>query len=146
VAAITTITSYKTYPTTIRTATAQANTGQTDWIAIPRWANYVVVFLNMSASAGTSPGPTLQHIKTVDPITRDDTNTVALLTATVGLTNTGLFVTEIGIGVKAGTDVTNSATRNILHAVIPPLLGVQTVLDRTNGDETYTYTLRYSCL
>lgn len=141
-AAITTVVAQTRRITTVRTATAQANTGQTDWVTLPSSAGFAVVYLNMTATANTTPGPTLVHLKTVDPITRDDTNTVTLATATVGLANTGLHITEIGPGIKGGTDVTNSASHNLVHAVLPLILGIQVVLDRTNGDETYTYTLR----
>jgi hypothetical protein len=124
----------------IRSAAAQANTGQTDWISVPSWADSAIFFLNMTASGGTTPGPTLMHLRSVDPVTLDDANIVTLLTATVGLTNTGLFVLEArGF---SGTDVTNSATRNLVHLALPPVLGINVVLDRTNADETYTYTLR----
>jgi hypothetical protein len=94
----------------------------------------------MTATSGTTPGPTLVHLKLVDPITLDDTNVVTL-TSTVGLTNTGLFVYEIGPAITGGTDVTNSPTRNVKNMVLPPVLGIQVALDRTDGNETYTYTL-----
>jgi len=81
------------------------------------------------------------HLKTVDPIARDDSNTITLLTATGGLANTGLYTTEVGPGLAGGTNIVN-ATRNVFNAVLPSLLGIQVVLDRTNTDETYTYTLR----
>src|ERR1043166_1604562 len=108
-AAITTITALKSPAATlVRTGTAQANTGQTDWVSIPPGKfTYGVISLNMTASGGSSPGPTLVHLFTVDPLARNDTNKVQLLTATVGLTNTGLHITEIGPGIKGGTDVTN---------------------------------------
>ncbi|SRR6266702_5696823 len=140
-AAITTIVTPKARVWTVRTATAQATTGQTDWVAIPSTAGFMVVYLNMSATGGTTPGPTLVHLKTVDPIARDDSNTITLLTATGGLANTGLYTTEVGPGLAGGTNIVN-ATRNVFNAVLPSLLGIQVVLDRTNTDETYTYTLR----
>ncbi len=38
-----------------RTGTAQANTGQTDWVPIPGWAKYAHVRLDITALAGTTP-------------------------------------------------------------------------------------------
>ena len=36
---------------------AQANTGQTDWILVPAWAQFAEVFFNITATGGTTPGP-----------------------------------------------------------------------------------------
>jgi hypothetical protein len=135
--------------TPVKTGTAQADTGQTTWISVPPWAQRALVELNMTATAGATPGPTLMHVRTVAPNLAavgtanagklDDTNAVTLQTATVGLANTGLYRVAIGPTV-APADVSNTAD-NKLNAVLPDILGIQVVLDRTDGSETYTYTL-----
>jgi len=134
----------------IRTGTAQADTGQTDWIAVPNWAKTAIITTQVSAVAGTTPGPTLVHLKRLDPSTYgapgtssafkyDDTTAVTIMTNTTGLATTGNHRIVLGPGVGLA-DVVNSAD-NKVNAVLPKILGIQVVLDRTDGSETYTYTV-----
>jgi hypothetical protein len=238
-----------------RSGAAQADSGQTDWMAVPSWAKYARVALVPTAMAGTTPIWTLslwgltmagddetyasklaEHAA-LTGITAVGVNEVQTLTLTAGiatetfkLTNgtesaavtlpTGGYAnvtaaqiktalltigkwssktadiavvkstndyaitfsgslgrTDIGdttVTSKTGAadgsvaettkgvpgsvliadigpsmtgianDVTNSATADSyvsLNALLPPLLGVRLDLDRTTGNETYTYTL-----
>lgn len=128
----------------IRTATAQASTGQTDWLAVPVWARFATVYLNVTATAGNTP-ICLPSLLVADPVAKTDTNTQVLGAATTGgVTSTGLATIEVGPGVTgiantvaiAGTGGTAQ-----LNASLPTLLGVKVLNDRTTGDETYTYNL-----
>ena len=134
----------------IRTGTAQADTGQTDWIAVPNWAKTAIINTNVSAVGGSTPGPTLVHLKRLSPSVYgapgtssafkfDDTTAVTIMTNTTGLASTGNHRIVIGPGVGL-VDVVNSAD-NKVNVVLPQILGIQVVLDRTNADETYTYTV-----
>jgi len=135
----------------IRTGTAQADTGQTDWIAVPNWAKTAIINTNLTATAGTTPGPVLVHLKRLSPSAYgapgtssafkfDDSSAVTIMTNTVGLTAaTGNHRIVLGPGVGLA-DVTNTAD-NKVNAVLPQILGIQVVLDRTDGSETYTYTV-----
>lgn len=129
-----------------RSATAQADTGQTDWINPPAGATYCQVFFSLSAVAGNTPIATLSFLA-AEPIARDDGRVIVLAehTALTGLTAAADLVVDIGPGVTGiANDVTNSASADSyvsLNALIPALFGVKLVLDRTTGDETYTYNL-----
>src|SRR5438552_9714121 len=123
----------------VRAATAQANTGQTDWIVVPAWAQFAEVFFNITAAAGTTPGPTTISIKSADLKSLNDTNAVTL-SAGSAIANTGGQVVDMGPGITGIADAA-SATRVTINTVLPPLLGLTVLLDRTNTDETYTYNL-----
>jgi hypothetical protein len=240
-----------------RTGTAQADTGQTDWIPVPAWARFVIVRIDWTAAAGTTPvltpafygmnvagldeesrfkiaehtaftGMTTVRVNEVQTITlsagiatetfkltnggvesttavtlptggyanvtaaqikacllsipawNGDTANIAVVKAAndyavtfsgrLGRTNIGDttitsktgaadgsvanttagvpgagFTANIGPAVTGiADDVTNSATAESvvsLNAVLPPILGVELVLDRTSQNETYTYTM-----
>lgn len=129
----------------VRSVTAQASTGQTDWVKVPRWAKFVRVLTNVTATAGTTPICTTSLL-TADPITADDTNTAILGTAvTGGITSTGLFVIEYGPGITGIADVVAEAVSGgstaHMNGVLPQLLGIKVLNDRTTGNETYTYTV-----
>jgi hypothetical protein len=134
---------------TIRTGTAQATTGQTDWFLVPQWATYATVDFNLTAVAGNTPLVTNIFIRGLDLTTRDDSFQFALAEhadlATVDMTAASHLVVNIGPGVTGiADDVTQAATgfsRAALNTVLPPVMGVTLTFDRTTGDETYTYTL-----
>lgn len=129
-----------------RSVSAQATTGQTDWIDVPSWAKYAQVIFSLSAVAGNTPISTLSLL-VAEPIARDDSRVIALAehTGLTGLTAAADLVVDIGPGVTGiANDVTNSASADsyvTLNAVLPAVLGVKIVNDRTTGDETYTYNL-----
>lgn len=129
-----------------RSATAQATVGQTDWLNVPSAARYCQVWFSLSAVAGTSPTATLSLLA-AEPIARDDARIINLgehagLTAMTGAAD---LVVDIGPGVTGiANDVTNAAAADSwvsLNVNLPGLLGVKLVLDRADGDETYTYNL-----
>jgi len=241
-----------------RTGTAQADTGQTDWINVPSWAKYALVILAPVTFGGTTPVCTPSLLALAAPsvdevyaqkvaehtaftgLTTSPVNEVQTLTLTAGaaadvihltfnghestgavtfpaggyanvtaaLVKTALLTisdwidrtadiavvktvndyaitftgqlgrTDVGAisvttvtGTAAGSvaettkgvpgarfvavigpsvtgiadDVTNSATADSyvsLNTVLPPILGVKLLLDRTSGNEVYTYTLQ----
>lgn len=133
----------------LRTGTAQANTGQTDWIAVPHWAHYATVDFNLTAVAGTTPLVTNIFVRGVDPVTLNDTYQYAIAEhadlATTDMTAAAHLVVDIGPGVTGiADDVTQAATgfsRAALNAVLPTMLGVTLTFDRADGNETYTYTV-----
>jgi hypothetical protein len=125
--------------TVVRTGTAQANVGQTDWVAIPAFATDAVISLDITAVAGTTPGPTTLSLKTASPKTLNDTNT-SVLSAGSAIASTGYQEIVIGPGVTGIADA-GAATRVTVNTVLPDLLGLSLLLSRADGDETYTYTL-----
>jgi hypothetical protein len=125
----------------IRTGTAQANTGQTDWVSVPRWAQTAVIQYEVTATAGTTPGPSrVSALLAAGGVGRDDSRTTTVATITGAITNTGLQTVVIGPGVSGIADALTT-TEVVVNSVLPPLLGITITLDRTNADETYTYTL-----
>ena len=130
----------------IRQASAQATTGQTDWLRLPQWASYASVFLNVTATAGTTPILTPSFL-VADPVSQDDSHVVNLAehAAFTGITGAAQYVFQMGPGVTGiADDVTNAAAADSfvsLNVVLPLFLGVRILNDRTTGDETYTYNL-----
>lgn len=131
----------------IRVASAQATTGQTDWLRLPVRATYASIYFNLTAVAGTTPITTPSFV-VPDPLTLDDTASLINLgehAAFTAITAAAQYVFDIGPGVTGiANDVTNSATADSyasLNVILPTVLGVRIVNDRTTGDETYTYNL-----
>jgi len=130
----------------IRQETAQATTGQTDWLLLPQWAQYAMVFLNLSAVAGTTPVLTPAFLM-ADPVSQDDAHTITVAdhAGLTGITAAGQYLYQIGPGVTGiANDVSQTATADSavsLNQVLPMLLGVRITLDRADIDETYSYNL-----
>jgi hypothetical protein len=129
----------------LRSVTAQASTGQTDWVRVPPAAKFVEVLVNVTATGGTTP-ICLPSVLAADPIALSDTNTAPVGTATTtGITGTGLARIVVGPGVSGIADqvaVGTSGGADVkLNSVLPALLGIKVLNDRTTGDETYTYTV-----
>lgn len=131
----------------VRTGTAQANTGQTDWVQVPPWATYAKVDFNLtSVGASTTPVADLT-INGSDPATLDDSTLYKLRghTAFTPITAAAHLVVDIGPGVTGIADeVTTAATGYsdaAINTILPALLGLKLVFDRTTGDEVYTYKL-----
>jgi len=144
-AAITTTSSPSGY--FIRSGVAQADTGQVDYLLVPAWANYAWVMVNVIATAGTTPLLT-PLFSVPDPIALDDTRVIKLAEHTGFTDNDGTaaqYVYELGPGVTGiADDVTQAAGADSyvsLNVILPPILGVRITLDRTTGNETYTYNL-----
>jgi hypothetical protein len=130
-----------------RSETAQATTGQTDWINVPEYAKYAFVFLNITATAGTTPLTDISFLA-ADPVSRDDAHVIKLaehadLTDADG--TAAQFIYQLGPGVTGiADDVTAAAAADSvvsLNVVLPPLLGIKIHNDRTGTNETYTYNL-----
>ncbi len=134
--------------TVLRNVTAQATTGQTDWVFIPQGYRYAYIDYNLT-SVGASTTPTsLLSIQVPDLSTMDDTTGVVNLmnyTAFTTMTAAARLFVQIGPGVTGiADDVTTSATGNSnasINAVLPPVLGIKVLNDRGSGDEVYTYSL-----
>jgi hypothetical protein len=126
----------------LRSGVAQANTGQTDWVSIPSWARFAIVYFNLTANAGTTPVSTLNFLAP-PPGILDDAN-VMTLHSSASITAASQHAYNIGPGVTGIANGTDSATADAnvgINVVLPGLLGVQLVLDRADTNETYTYTL-----
>lgn len=133
---------------TLKAGIAQADTGQTIWVPIPAFATQAVIMFSLTGSAGTTPVTNIT-VKGADPVALDDTYSYHITGVTITAQNTtatsGLLqVIEIGAPIGVADDVILGATGvNVakLNAVLPPVLGVGLVFDRTTGNETYTYNL-----
>lgn len=129
------------YPS-IRDVAAQATTGQTDWLVVPAWARFVVVFFNLTANAGTTPISTPSFLAVPEGVF-DDADTVTLFTG-AAITAASQHRYSTGPGVTGIADGTDSATVDAsvgVNTLLPALLGVKILNDRTTADETYTYKL-----
>lgn len=133
--------------TVLRSVTAQATTGQTDWLLVPPWARAAYIDYNLTAVAGTSPLVDVT-LKVPDLSTLDDTTGVVNLgnhAALTQITAAARLLIQVGPGITGiADDVTTAATglsTVSLNMVLPPVLGIKVLNDRTTGDETYTYTL-----
>jgi hypothetical protein len=132
---------------TIRNETAQATTGQTDWIDVPLGARYAQVVFNLT-DVGASTSPTfLPSVFMADPVSRNDTYKIKLgeHAALTAFTAANMLVMNIGPGVTGiADDVTNSATAVSIvsiNTVLPWLMGFTVLNDRGNADEVYSYTV-----
>lgn len=133
-------------PFRVRTATAQATVGQTDWIRTPHWARYARVTLTLTASAGNADKSQAIQLVTTDPITADDAvvQNVGGFATSGGITSTGSVQYEVGPGVSGIANATaaigaSGASTVQVNAVLPDLLGIKVTNVRSTGDETYTY-------
>lgn len=129
---------------TVASGTAQANTGQTTWVAPPSWATRGTIWLSVTAAAGTTP-LTDFSLLTIDPSTLDDATALNYagwdgITQIAGTTS-GNVVIYLGAAVS-GTSDDDTGPAYVLNAPIPSLLGFKVLFDRTTGNETYTYTVR----
>lgn len=130
----------------VRSATAQASTGQTDWVQTPHWAKYAIVRCSVTATAGTTP-ICLLELLSADPVTPDDATAgfVGGAVTTTGVTSTGTMIASVGPGITGIANDVAFAVSGIsnvfLNDVLPQMLGIKVLNDRTTGDETYTYTV-----
>lgn len=132
----------------LRNVTAQAgnSTGsaQVDWVDVPVWAKGMTVYLNLSALAGTTRTLDFKILE-ADPVARSDSAPAPIdflgWDGITQLTATGFVVLDVGPGV---TGIANDDTGVFYQLNGSPsgrLLGFKIATDRTDGDETYTYTL-----
>jgi len=130
----------------LRNVSAQATTGQTDWVNVPAWATGMIVYFNVTAVAGTTPSSQC-FILEADPVVRDDSTIVfpAGFGGATAVTAAVQVVMHVGPGITGlADDTTGSATLDSVYkinTILPPMLGFRVTNDRTEADETYTYTL-----
>lgn len=139
-AAITVVTAFEGSYKLLRNVAAQASTGQTDWITVPRWAKSSVVYFDLTANAGTTPISTVS-VLSAGPNLRDDGSVVTYVT---GAAVTAVSYHEYQVGpyfTTANNDNAASSGFKVQNSPLPAILGVKVLNDRTTGDETYTYTL-----
>ena len=129
----------------LRNASAQATTGQTDYVAVPAWAKYLYIYLNVSAVAGTTPLTDFK-LSAVNPVTLDDGDNLDYLgwngITQIAGTTAGDIQVQIGPGITGIAD-DDTGPFYSLNGVLPGILGFVVTLDRTTADETYTYSLAY---
>ena len=106
----------------------------TDWLLVPDWARFCVVFLQPT-TIGTSITPSFLA---VDPVSLDDGNIINIAehAALAAITATVSYIYQIGPSITGiADDVTESATADSyisLNAVLPPILGLRQVNSGTN--------------
>jgi hypothetical protein len=124
--------------TVVRNATAQANTGQTDLVSVPGFARFMTVFIDVSATAGTSPlfDFKMQYVDPVRNAAVEDFPGVGI-TQIAGNDN---VVIQVGPGVTGIADDDTTAVYT-LNMALPPLINFVTTLDRGSANETYTYSI-----
>lgn len=130
----------------LRNAAAQATTGQTDWINVPPWAKYAAIYLNLTAVAGTTPLLDF-NILEADPTVRDD-GTVLNWNDWDGITQ---LTAAAQVVIHAGPGITGIADDDIgsgsadsvykLNGVLPALMGLKCLMDRTGKAEIQVITL-----
>ena len=129
----------------LRNASAQATTGQTDYVAVPAWAKYLYIYLNVSAVAGTTPLTDFK-LSAVNPVTLDDGDNLDYLgwngITQIAGTTAGDIQVQIGPGITGIAD-DDTGPFYSLNGVLPGILGFVVTLDRATVDETYTYSLAY---
>lgn len=124
---------------TIRTGTTQATTGQTDAVSVPGWAKNATVYLDVTATAGNTPladmkfqyvGPALGTALDFqwDGITQ------------IAGTPAGPIIVHIGLPNIDTADDTTPVY--FIRDPLPWRFNIVTTLDRTTGNETYTYTIQ----
>ncbi len=133
-----------------RTGVAQANIGQTDWIYVPTPALQASLLFNFTSAAGTTPLWTeLRLFAHTAPGTLDDAHkqflgtdgATNIVSTSIDPTSGARAVVDVGL-MNIANDITMAGANayGVINCVLPYLLGVQMVFDRTTGNETYTYT------
>lgn len=121
----------------IRSATAQADTGQTDTVTTPGFAKTAIVYLNVTAVAGTSP-LTDMKFQYVNPSTGNAVDMQWNGITQIAGTTAGNVVVVLGADYDTEDD---TGPIYFLKDPLPQEWNIVITLDRTTGDETYSYTL-----
>lgn len=114
----------------------------TRWLAVPKWAKYMIVFLQPTAVT-TSITPSFLA---ADPVSMDDSNVLLLgeSAAATAITGTASYVFQFGPGVTGiADDATNAAAADSYvsyNVVLPPILGVRMT---NSGSTTYNLTVMF---
>jgi hypothetical protein len=121
----------------VRSETEQATTGQTDTITTPGFARMAIVYLNVTAAAGTTP-LTDMKFQYINPVSG---NAVDMqwdgITQIAGTTD-GNVVAVLGAITDTEDD---TGPIYVLKDPLPQEWNIVVTLDRTTGNETYTYDL-----
>ena len=126
----------------IRTATAQATTGQTDWVEAPPWARYCYVEYSLTAVAGTTPLVDVSILKPLESTPLNDTGALTLSGAFTQITGAAVLMVNIGPDIVLDATTAATGTSNAgIATILPRIIGIKVLQDRTTGDETYTYTV-----
>jgi hypothetical protein len=122
----------------VRSGTAQADTGQTDLVQVPGFAKFMLVFIDVSATAGTTPlfDFKMQYVDPVRNAAVEDFPGTGI-TQIAGNDN---VVIQVGPGITGIADDDTGPVYSI-NMVLPPLINFVTTLDRTSSNETYTYSI-----
>lgn len=120
----------------IRTGVAQATTGQSDVVTPPGWARSATIYLNVTAVAGTTPLTDLK-LQYAHPVSSNLVDFQWNGITQIADTTAGNIVVHIGL---AGVD-TEDDTGPIYFTKdpLPHKMALVITLDRTTGNETYTY-------
>jgi hypothetical protein len=123
----------------LRSASAQATTGQTDWFWVPSWAKTLTVYFNLATITGTSSVPSLVLAY---PSTLDDGDTATILTGAT-ITAASFHTYEVGPTLTtAGTDSATADSLVVKNSVIPMVLGI--TITNVVGGGAFTYTIAAS--
>lgn len=122
----------------IRSATAQADTGQTDTVTTPGFARTAIVYLNVTAVDGTTP-LTDMKFQYVNPSTGNAVDMQWNGITQIAGTTAGNVVVVLGAHNVDTEDDTGPIY--FVKDALPQEWNIVITLDRTTGDETYSYTL-----
>ncbi len=121
---------------TVRSATSQADTGQTDTVRPPGWADEATIYLNWTAKAGTTPLMDFK-LQNVDPVA--GTALDFQWNGITQLSSEALVVIHVGLPNVDTEDDTGVVY--FLKDDLPGEMNLVTTLDRTSSNEVYTYTI-----
>ena len=115
----------------LATKTADATTGINIDTTKPDWARGAIVYVDLSASAGTTPLLDLK-LQYQDPSGADFTDIPSC--SIVQIAGTGNKVLSVYPGIAETANISVSD-------ILPNLVRIVITTDRTTGNETYTYTV-----
>jgi hypothetical protein len=122
----------------VREATAQADAGQTDTVTTPGFARTAIVYLNVTDAAGTTP-LTDMKFQYRNPVSGNAVDMQWNGITQIAGTTAGNVVVVIG-----GSNVDTEDDTGPIYFVKDPLpmeWNIVLTLDRTSGNEQYTYSL-----
>lgn len=122
----------------VRTGTAQADTGQTDTVTTPGFARSAIVYLNVTATAGTTP-LTDMKFQYVHPSSGNAVDMQWNGITQIAGTTAGNVVVHLGSNNADTEDDTGPIY--FIKDQLPQEWNIVLTFDRTTGDETYTYVL-----
>ena len=112
---------------------------ETEYVLVPDWAKWMIVYLNVTAATGTID----LNINEVDPVALDDSYVVNLAdwNGITQLTGVSQVVIHVGPGITGiADDDTGGATGDSVYKIntmLPPILQF-VVIRGAGGGDTYT--------